>query len=480
MKPNKAFTLFARITLVCLTLFVVGAALSTGSSGVDVVGVLTMAAAPFAFVLPDALKSQMTKEEQEGIKALGDQISTYLQAQENGQLDQKSLNDKVKEAWDDHAKLFGMDKDTIKSLQDTLKQQGIEMTALKEGKRGGERYKSLDEQIGEWVKSQDYKNSLQSKTPTTLNVKAASPFSVRPSTIGGAATTDVFASAPELFRIDVDRTIHSAERDEPFLFDLLWKGGTDSTLIVWFNRINKQGGAAITPEYGVKPLMSWNYERKTTEPQKVTVSVKMSTEMMNDASFVTGEVRSVLKEDLWDKIDDNVFDYVEGIASSYLGTGLDNKIPTPNNADAIRAMVLQLRNLSHKADLLILSPTDKAHIDLTKNGTGNYMKQEIDAILKNLRIKESLELAEGTFMLMDTSKVKTKTKGGISISTGWGVNQVATTGTNQYKSDFEMNAVTLLVEQEIYIYHDTINETAIALGDFADIKEALLLNGTTL
>ena len=78
-------------------------------------------------------------------------------------------------------------------------------------------------------------------------------------------------------------------------------------------------------------------------------------------------------------------------------------------------------------------------------------------------------------MLMDTSKVKTKTKGGISISTGWGVNQVATTGTNQYKSDFEMNAVTLLVEQEIYIYHDTINETAIALGDFADIKEALLL-----
>ena len=200
--------------------------------------------------------------------------------------------------------------------------------------------------------------------------------------------------------------------------------------------------------------------------------------MMNDASFVTGEVRSVLKEDLWDKIDDNVFDYVEDIASSYLGTGLDNKIPTPNNADAIRAMVLQLRNLSHKADLLILSPTDKAHIDLTKNGTGNYMKQEIDAILKNLRIKESLELAEGTFMLMDTSKVKTKTKGGISISTGWGVNQVATTGTNQYKSDFEMNAVTLLVEQEIYIYHDTINETAIALGDFADIKEALLLDVT--
>ena len=70
MKPNKAFTLFARITLVCLTLFVVGAALSTGSSGVDVVGVLTVAAAPFAFVLPDALKSQMTKEEQEAVDSM--------------------------------------------------------------------------------------------------------------------------------------------------------------------------------------------------------------------------------------------------------------------------------------------------------------------------------------------------------------------------------------------------------------------------
>lgn len=472
MKATNFLKWFARIALVCLTLFVGVTALYAGNSLVDVVTVATLATAPFAFVLPDAIKSKMTKEEQEGIKELGDQIATYLSKQERGELDQKDLNEKVKSAWDNHAKLYGIEQDTLKSLQDTLKAQGIEISALKESKRGKESFKSLDEQISDWVKSQDYKDSLSKRQPSTLHVKAATPFSVRATSMGTTTGLNpAFTAAPELFRIDVDRTINSAPTERNFLFDLFWKGSTDSTMIVFFNRVNKQGGAVITPEFGVKQPMSWEYERETAQPIKIPVSVKLSTEMMNDASFIAGEIRTVTTEELWTVTDKAVLDHVEGMATAYLGTGLDDKVSTPNNADAIRAAILQLRNLNHFADVLLISPTAKAELDLTKSSTGNYMKQEIDAILKGLRIEESTKLDEGEFILADSRRVKVKNKGGISISTGWGVNAVAGGG---YKSDYEMNAVTMIVEHEIYIYHNTIDEVAVVRDTFANVKLALL------
>lgn len=475
MKRTNFLKWFARIALVCLTLFVGVAAVQAGISLGEIVSVATLATAPFAFVLPDTLKSQMTQAEQDGIKALGDQISTYLKAFEGGAFDQKALNDHVKTAWDNHAKLFGIEKDTLKELTDTLKAQGVEILALKESKKPVERMKSLGEQVDEWVKSQEYIDGLSKRQPSTLHVKAATPFSVR-ATAAGSVTglNPAFAAVPELFRIDVDRTINSAPTERNFLFDLFWKGSTDSVQIIFFNRINKQGGAVITSEYGVKPLMSWEHERQTAQPIKIPVMVKLSSEMMRDAAFITGEIQTVLTDDLWTVTDKAVLDHVADMATPYMGTGLDDKIATPNNADAIRAGILQLRNLNHTADVLLLSPTAKAEMDLTKSSTGNYMKQELDAILKSLRIEESTKIEDDEFVLVDTRRVKTKSKGGVSISTGWGVNPVPVSGGGTtYKSDFEMNAVSVIVEHEVYIYHNTIDEVAVLKDTFANVKLAL-------
>jgi HK97 family phage major capsid protein len=483
-QKTSRLTMFARIAAVMILLFVVGAAVSADVPIFTIASAgALLAVAPFAFIVPESLKASMTESELAGIKELGTQIEKHLNERGNGNIEEKDLNIKVKALWDDHVKKFGMDDTSFKKLQDTLKEQGIEIAQIKElGAEGKGNVKSASQQIHEWIKSQVYKDSLRDQKAIALEIKSATPMSAY-SDNGGMIP--VFPLTPELFNVEVDRRIRTARTEPNLLYPMLLKGNTNAAIIIWFNRKNVEGGAAFTPEYGLKPLVSWTYERKTAEPYKITVRVKISTEMMEDADFVEGEIRSATKTELIDKIDTALIagtgiGQPEGVtvwASAYQGTLLDGTIQAANNADAIRAGILQLRNNKFTPDVLVISPTDKAVLDLTKNGANNYMKQEIDALLKGLHIIESTRINEGDFLLFDTSTFIVKPKGGMKISTGWGVNKIEGEGAEEdvYASDFEMNAVTIILEQRLYAYHDSINEVGALYDTFSVVVAALAI-----
>lgn len=469
--------LIAMLTLVMLTLFIGGAAVATDVSFLNASSLITVALAPFAFVLPASLEAKMTKEEMDGIKELGVQMGKYIKEFEDEALSQKGLNDKLKTAWDEHMKTFGMTGETYKTLQDTLKTQGIELAALKEKGNGGGNVKTLLGVVQDWVKSPEYQANIgrgaKDVNLPALHIKAATPMSVTATTIGTSNATAHYPQAPELFNMEIDRTIYEAPREQPFLFNLVAKGSTNAVVIIWFNRVNRQGGAAFIPEFGIKPLMSWGHERETASPMKIAVGVKVSTEMLNDADYIAGEIRTVLNSDLWEKIDARVLTFLTDKATAYQGTGLDGKIPTPNDADAIRASILQMRNVKCKPNALIVTPTTRAMLDLTKSSQGNYIKQEVDALLKSLTIYESTELTEDDdFILLDTSKIKGKFKGDVTISTGWGINKVSEEN-GGYRSDYEMNAVTMLIERELFLYMNSLDEVAIIKDSLSVVKEAI-------
>lgn len=473
-KNRGAVPKFAMVTLGMLALFIMAVCMSTDVSALSITSVATVLAIPFAFTLPDSLQAKMTKEELDGIKALGDQISSYLQSNYDGKLEEKTMNDKIKAAWDTHMKSFGISAESYKSLQDTLREQGIEIAALKENGGRAEQPKSLYESVKEWVGSQEYKAQAASGAKAVLpmlHIKAATPMSRTATTIGAGAATPHMTPVPELFRMEIDRNIYEAPREQPFLFRLIAKGSTNANVIIWINRVNRQGGAAFIPEFGVKPLMSWDHVKETASPIKIAVGVKISTEMLNDAEYLAGEIDTILNGDIWEKIDENTMTFIDNHATAYQGTGLDAKIATPNEADAVRAGILQMRNAKCKPNVLIVSPTTKAMIDLTKNSTGNYMKQEIDALLKSVTIYETVEFTnEDDFILLDTDKIKGKFKGDVMVSSGWGVNKVAD---GEYRSDYEMNAITMLVEREIYMYMNSIDEVGILKDRFSVVKLAL-------
>lgn len=474
---NSGLTMFARLMLVTLTLFVCGVALSTDVSSVMALTSITMAAAPFAFVLPNDLKDSMTPEGVKSLEALGTQLAKYVDDHAAGNIDEKALNDNVKKAWDDHFKEYGLDKTSFKALQDLARTQGIEIAAIKEASQNGGfgKVKDLTAQIKEWVTSENYKSALGEKRTIALELKSAVPMSAYGTSAGSTTGLNpVFAAAPELFTIEVDRNIQAAPRPKTFLWNLVSKGNSNAAIIIWFNRKNIQGGATFIPEYGIKQLMSWEYEKETTSPFKIAVGVKISEEMLEDADFITGEIQRVTTDELLTKIDGRVLTHVNTNAAAYQGTALDDSIATPNNADAIRAVVLQLRNAEYTADTLIVTPTMKAQLDLTKSSTGNYLKQELDALLKDLNIYETTMLATSDdFMLFDSTRIIAKSKGGLRISTGWGVNKVSEQD-GGYKSDYEMNAVTMLVERYMYLYQDSLHYVGMCKDKFSVVKTALL------
>lgn len=485
-KRKNPQRLFARcITLCILALIGVSVYAADVSIGTFLLGSAPIIAAPFVLMIPEGLKAAMSENEINAMNELGKQMGDQFEKLEKGSITQEQLNTSFKTLWEDHVKEYGISKETLDTLANTLKSQGLELQAMKTRLNGGSegKGKTLKEQLKEWMGTDECKAAINGNGDSKLSVKAAVPLSAYTDTLGTTTgLLPLFNVAPELFEWEIDRTIHEAPKERNHFWRLFYKGNTNAAFIIWFNRINKQGGAVFTTEYGLKPLMSWTYEKETAQPFKIPVMVKISKEMLDDVDFIEGEIRRVLREELDDKIDvallsgDGTNDTPNGVATwaaGYGGTGLDGTIERANDVDAIRAGILQLRNNNHTADVLVVSPTTKARIDLLKDANGNYIKPETDAILRPLRIIETTKIPENDFLLLDTSKVILKSKGGVEISTGWGVNQMATTGNRQYASDFEINAVSILVERRFFMYHNSIDETAALYDSLATVKAAL-------
>lgn len=480
---NGRIVKMARFLLACLGVLLFGV-LAVSGMGAAVVGGVGLASA-FTFAIPEDLKGSLTEADVKGLNALADQIVKHLENQTEKGMSQDDVNNAIKQSWDNYVKEYGLTKEKLTQLEEALKAQGVEITTLKNN-GGKSETKSFHQQVHDWLKSDAFKKAALNEGKTRLEVKDAVPLSAYVTT-AGALTTLIPAQplVPELFRQDIDRTIHEAPRERNFLFQLFHKGNTNASVVIWFNRKNRQGSAEFVPEYGLKPLMSWTYERETASPYKVAVGVKISHEMLDDADFIEGEIRRVLNDELTTKIDDALLtgtgtsNQPEGIATwagAYSGTGLDGTIASPNDADAIRAAMLQLRNVNFEPNVLVVTPTLAATLDLTKNANGNYMKTELDALLRPLRIIQSTKIEDGHFLLCDTSKFIVKTKGGLMMSTGWGINKLAEEQSaqgNEYATDFEVNAVTILLEQFFFAYHNNIDEASAIYDTFANVKTAL-------
>jgi hypothetical protein len=133
----------------------------------------------------------------------------------------------------------------------------------------------------------------------------------------------------------------------------------------------------------------------------------------------------------------------------------------PNNADAIRAAMLQMRLLNYKPDVVFLNPTDAAVIDLEKSTTGNYIKVELAEVIRSLRIIETTEIAAGHFLLMDAAKWIVKILENLRIEFGW------------ENDDFRKNLVTVIAELRLHSYRNSIDAGAVIYEAFATVKEEL-------
>jgi HK97 family phage major capsid protein len=404
------------------------------------------------FELPESLKES---KDADALLKVGQAIADMLGEADKETIDQR-IDEKLKELREN-----GATKETVDALEKALKKQGSAITELKE--RGVPTGKGSDfsEQLKSFMTTGDFKSAMKSGKSTTFEFKAD------PTTI----TATNFASAqPWALSHEVEPGIGVAPKEANVIFPLLNKGTTNSRDIYWVNRGPVNGDANFIGEGALKPLVDWTYNNATSNAKKVAAATKVSTEMLDDFAYMQAEIREVLNDVVMTHTDAELLngagtgDDLKGIltdASAYVGTDLDGDVPFANLIDAIRAIVLQMRTLNQRPNVVILNPADKAAVDLLKNDNGNYISAEALAIIRSLTIVETTEIEAGKVVVLDTSKFKVRPYKGISITFGW------------ENDDFRKNLVTVICEMRLHSYHNSIDDSAIVYDTISTITAAL-------
>lgn len=397
----------------------------------------------------------LSEKEQKGLEALAKHFEKWIGENEKGLINDAYLSEKMKSALEDHIKEFGITKDSYKALNDELEKQGLAIKSIKENPKGEKA--DFRKMLKDFLSSDDFKANVKGRKVSELEIKTATTI------------TSANVDGDHILSYEVLPGINSAPKEQNLILLNLNKGTTQSKTIIWINRKDKEGGAAFIGEGGLKPLKDWTYEEETSVAKKVAVSAKVSTEMLTDFAFMESEIRRLLTEDLYDAVDDKLLtgataDEPTGIltvAGGYVATSLDESVFSPNNADAIRAAMLQMRILNYKPDVVFLNPGDRAVIDLTKSTTGNYIAIELNGIIRDVRIVETTAIPAGKFLLIDTGKWIVRVLENLRLEFGW------------ENDDFRKNLVTIVAEMRLHSYQNSIDAGSAIYEDFDVVKAAI-------
>lgn len=369
----------------------------------------------------------------------------------------EALQKKMQELNGLQEKLEGMQEVETKMQQ---MKDAIKTLEQKQAQPQGAPVDAFEREIKSMFESADYKGLKKKSGAVEIEIKEAALMT----------TTNVMTNAPALGRWIVDRTIHEAPRERTAIYDRVVKGSVSAPNVAWVNRVNKEGGSAFIAEGALKPLMDWEYKQETANPKKIAVRTKVSTEMLEDFDFILSEIRRMMTLDLREVIDEKLLtgagnaDEPKGIttaAGGYTSSALDDSVVMPNEADAIRSAMLQMRTLNFYPDVVFLNPAQKAMMDLTKTSQGNYIKVELDSVLASLQIIETTRIDEGHFLLIDSSKWQVRPYNTITFRTGW------------ENDDFSKNLVTFICEQRLFDYWNSIDLGAFIYEDFDTVKAAI-------
>jgi hypothetical protein len=371
-----------------------------------------------------------------------------------------------------------VETDALKAI---LKVQGETITALETAGKTALKDPSLKGQIKAWLEKGEVKSALKSikagsmATIPEFELDMSAMTAKAPATMT-FATVDAGGSA-YLPVPQVDRAVIDLVRIQPTFFDYLIKGRTSSAAYVWINKINKQGPATAAMFIGegvLKPLASFELETEISNAKKIAERMKASTEILEDidgfASLIENElsyeVRMAVNNALLSgTLSSTVPAGITTIASAYTLTGIS--VDNPNNFDAIRAAVAQLRNLNFFSNLVVfINPVDAANMELTKaDDSGVYMLPPFTSAdgtrIAGVRIVEDNNIAVGNLLVADLSKFKVLIYKDFRIAWGW------------ENDDFSKNLITVIGEMRLHSFHSANHTGAFLYDSFADIKAAI-------
>lgn len=202
--------------------------------------------------------------------------------------------------------------------------------------------------------------------------------------------------------------------------DLFSAGAITGTVLQYPVFDELEGNAKMVEETGAAPQVHWKDPTwKQDKIGKVASFFGISEDMMDDLSWVIGEINDAAQYDL--KLQEET-QLLSGDGTGNNLTGLFNReIQTMNkdelsDADRLSKAALQITTTTNfQADAYVLNPLDFWKLTIAKDANGNYLNLTDGAKLWNIPTVATAAIPEGTALVGAFKSAKVLRKGGLVV-----------------------------------------------------------------
>lgn len=371
-------------------------------------------------------------------------------------------------------------KGEIATLKEAIKLQGTTLKAIQTGQMSGATVNGLENSIDKALKA-NLDNFTKSKTERNHDFsftidKAVGDMTFANNLSGG--------NMPQAQRLEGVNDI--AERIT-VTYPSIPKLTTDRNAIEWVYETAQEGTIAGTAEGATKDQIDNNFVVSSVSLEKTAAYFKVSTEMLDDVSFMAGWLRNKLIVRLLLSVDnqclngDGSNNTVNGLmnqaiafAPGTFATGQANAVENANAVDVLVVAMNQIKLLNQGVSNLTIqmNPTNVAALKMIKvlaSATDNrYVTRLLQVgstlMLDGVPILENNNMAVGSYLVYDSSKATIVEKSSIMVEVGLD------------GSDFTKNMRTILAEWrgQLFIQNNDLNAfvTGVFATDAAAIEKA--------
>jgi len=271
------------------------------------------------------------------------------------------------------------------------------------------------------------------------------------------------------FDSEVDRTV----RNRYGILENVNTGATDSKFVTYVQQTADSNGTWVG-EGVAKSEGEPTWSEISEEVKKLATYVKVSKEMLEDLSFIRGEINNDLMTGVRESIENALLNGAGGTSINGLldasmglptfGAGVfANAIQDANISDLLRCVKAQIEAVNFTPTHVVLNPQDIATIQLTKGSDSTYtypmylptQSGDGEMIIAGMRVISSTYMTAGNYLVGDLSKVNVKFRNNINMSVGLDAD------------DFTRNMITILAEARLVSYVKNNQKPAFVYGDIS-------------
>lgn len=369
--------------------------------------------------------------------------------------------------------LLNVQAEQVKSLNATLKAQGITIAKIQRGTLGDASQKTMQEQLREAL-TLNIDKLRAMKTGGSSEAKANGfEFTIKaPTTMTGANVSG--GNVPVEDRIEGLNVIATRRIR---LLDIMSPRATTSNIVSWVYQANKDGAAGQTGEGLAKNQLDFDLIVASEQVKKTTAFIKVSTEMLDDIEWIQSEIQNELMRELLKAVEKGVYDgdgnsnNLRGVyttATAFAAGAFAGEIDSANEVDVLVVADNQIKIAEQdRANYILMHPTDVTKFKMMKVSSTDrrYVERVMQVgstlFMDGIPIIETTLVTQGTFLIGNFNLAVLVQKDGIKMDIGLDAD------------DFTKNLRTILAEWRGLALVKNNDRTAFVKGTFSTAIAAI-------